>query len=162
MAIHCPSSPHFLCPPVEAIKFGLKERRIFVGSEEGEINCINAASRPKKRAFFFCCFCLAKIIPWWPWHLPNATLKRSMGERGIIQVVWSFAAKRDQLIIGLQMVSLPQPHDQLRKELVLSCCLTQIKCMVCMVYVAEHKNMISNIVLISFLESPWTIWCRKI
>ena len=37
---------------VEAIKFGLKERRIFVGSEEGEINCINAASRPKKRAFF--------------------------------------------------------------------------------------------------------------
>ena len=29
-------------PPAEAITFGLKERRIFVGSEDGNINCINA------------------------------------------------------------------------------------------------------------------------
>jgi len=32
---------------ITAIKFGLKERRIFVGSEEGEINCINAACGAK-------------------------------------------------------------------------------------------------------------------
>eukprot|EP00435_Cladocopium_sp_Y103_P034542 s427_g8.t3 len=32
---------------ITAIKFGLKERRIFVGSEDGEINCINAACGAK-------------------------------------------------------------------------------------------------------------------
>lgn len=32
----------------QAIQFGLKERRIFVGSETGEINCINAAARRRR------------------------------------------------------------------------------------------------------------------